>query len=161
MSYTESQGKRVWKLFLEMRQGDSFYYMSNTKIKTTDFFKKLYPVWRRVTYQIFRGVKGEKKEQWSPVYRAIILPVCVSLDSNHGTQMLRVSDIFPQAVSGSLAAFVGSCVGSLGAASGSVLWLCSWWAALCCWMPFPSASPWAFRSSALCKSPVKQINGLF
>lgn len=39
--------------------------------------------------------------------------------------MLRVSDIFPQAVSGSLAAFVGSCVGSLGAASGSVLWLCS------------------------------------
>lgn len=95
---------------------------------------------------------------------SIILPVCVSLNSNHGTQMLRVSDIFPQAVSGSLAAFVGSCAGSLGAASGSVLWFCSWWAAwaaLCCWMPFPSVNPWAFWSFMLHKSPVKWINGLF
>lgn len=70
----------------------------------------------------FAGVRGEKI---SAVHPAIIVPVCVPLDSNHGTQMLRVSDIFPQAVSGSLAAFVGSCVGSPGAASGSVLCLCS------------------------------------
>lgn len=75
-------------------------------------------------YQKICGSKGGGIGEMKCCLSCHYLTSLCFLDSNHGTQMLRVSDIFPQAVSGSLAAFVGSCVGSLGAASGSVPWLC-------------------------------------
>lgn len=77
--------------------------------------------------------------------------------------MLRVSDIFPQAASGSLADVVGSCIGRLCAASGSLVWLCCWrdaWPALSSWIPFPSDSPWVLWSFILCKSLVQSLDEL-
>lgn len=77
--------------------------------------------------------------------------------------MLRVSDIFPQAASGSLADVVGSCVGSRSAASGSLVWLCCWedaWPALSSWIPFPSDSPWVLWGFILYKSLVQSLDEL-
>lgn len=75
--------------------------------------------------------------------------------------MLRVSDIFPQAASGSLADVLGSCFGSHCAAAGSLVWLCCWrdaWPALSSWIPFPSDSPWVLWSFILCKSLVQSLD---
>ena len=97
---------------------------------------------------------------WNAVYPTISYHY-VSLDNNHRTQMLRVSDIFPQAVSGSLADVVGSCVGSHRAASGSLVWLCCWsdaWPALSSWIPFPPDSPWVLWSFILCKSLMQSLD---
>lgn len=77
--------------------------------------------------------------------------------------MLRVSDIFPQAASGSLADVVGSCLGSRCAASGPLVWLCCGrdaWPALSSWIPFPSDSPWVLWSFILCKSLVQSLDEL-
>lgn len=97
---------------------------------------------------------------WNAVYPTVSYHY-VSLDNNHRTQMLRVSDIFPQAVSGSLAGVVGSCAGSHRAASGSLVWLCCWsdaWPALSSWIPFPPDSPWVLWSFILCKSLMQSLD---